>query len=396
VKDVKIAGRERTFLDRFEGASRQWSDLMVLQRVINAVPRYALEVIAFGGIILIVLQLLASGKSTATVLPLVGLYAFASYRLMPAVSQMFEAVAQLRFSLPSLDVLERDLAELEGSVATLERPEPRGLAESIELKGVSFSYPGSPPSLEAINLAVAKNSSVAFVGSTGWGKTTIVDVMLGLLPPTTGEVLIDGEVLEASIVRSWQASVGYVPQQVFLTDGTVADNIAFGVPPDEVDDGALERAAKAAQLHDFIVALPEGYRSRVGERGLRLSGGPTPTPRHRARSLSRPAGGCLRRGDQRLGQRHGTGSSRGPADAGRPPDAYHRGAPAVDGTRLRRHPPDRARPGGGKRHVRWAARHEPGVQGTGAPHGGRRDSVTEGLGVHGVNGNRLSGKAGNP
>jgi len=273
VKDLKIAGRERTFLDRFEGASRHYSDLTVLQRVINAVPRYALEVIAFGGIILIVLQLLASGKSTATVLPLVGLYAFASYRLMPAVSQLFAAVSQLRFSIPSLDVLERDLAEVEGSVATLERPEPRGLAQGIELKGVSFSYPGSPPSLEDINLTVPKNSSAAFVGSTGSGKTTIVDVILGLLPATEGEVLIDGEALEPSSARSWQASVGYVPQQVFLSDGTVAENIAFGVPTNEVDADALERAARAAQLHDFITTQPDGYSTRVGERGLRLSGG---------------------------------------------------------------------------------------------------------------------------
>ncbi len=273
VKDLKIAGRERTFLDRFSGASRRYSDLTVLQRVINVVPKYGLEVIAFGGIILIVLQLLASGKSTATVLPLVGLYAFASYRLMPAVQQMFEAVAQLRFSLPSLDVLERDLATMEGSTTTFDRPEPRGLAQGIELKGVSFSYPGSPPSLEGISLRVPKNTSAAFVGSTGSGKTTIVDVMLGLLPPTSGEVLVDGEPLAPSFVRSWQASVGYVPQQVFLSNGTVADNIAFGVPSGDLDIGAMERAAKVAQLHDFISGLPAGYQTPVGERGLRLSGG---------------------------------------------------------------------------------------------------------------------------
>ncbi len=271
VKDVKVAGRERTYVDRFRAASERFSALTVTQRVINVVPKYGLEVIAFGGIIMIVLQLLATNHSTATVLPLIGLYAFASYRLMPAVQQMFEAITQLRFSLPSLGVLERDLAV--SSATDLGRSEPTGLREAIELRDVWYAYPGSPPNLTGIDLTIPKNSSVAFVGTTGSGKTTLVDLILGLLTPSGGAVLVDGVPLDAANVRGWQASVGYVSQQAFLCNGTVAENIAFGVPGEEVDEAALHRAAAAAQLDRFVARLPDGYLTQVGERGLRLSGG---------------------------------------------------------------------------------------------------------------------------
>lgn len=273
IKDVKVAGRESTFLGRFSVASGRFSDLTVTQRVINVVPKYGLEVIAFGGIILIVLQLLATGHSTAKVLPLVALYAFASYRLMPAVQQIFEAVTQLRFSLPSLEVLERDLENAAPQDFQLERATPTGLGRSVELRGVSFSYPESPPSLKGIDLYVQKNSSVAFVGTTGSGKTTILDLILGLLTPTEGELLIDGSALTDEGLRGWQASVGYVPQQVFLCNGSITENIAFGVPEGDVDMAAVTRAAEVAQLHEFIARLPAGYDTQVGERGLRLSGG---------------------------------------------------------------------------------------------------------------------------
>lgn len=272
IKDVKVAGREETFLNRFSRASARFSDLTVTQRVINVVPKYGLEVIAFGGIILIVLQLLASGSGTAKVLPLVGLYAFASYRLMPAVQQIFEAITQLRFSLPSLDVLERDLLAADTS-PDLSRPAPSGLRDGIVLQDVNFAYPDSPPSLEGVKLEVPKNSSVAFVGTTGSGKTTIVDLILGLLTPTSGAVLIDGAPLGPETLRPWQASVGYVPQQVFLCNGSIAENIAFGVPEESVSSDAIVRAAQVAQVHGFVSRLPDGYKTQVGERGLRLSGG---------------------------------------------------------------------------------------------------------------------------
>ncbi len=274
IKDVKVSGRERAFLSAFEGASARWSYVTTVQRVIKAVPKYALEVVAFGGILLIVLYLLTTGRPLSGLLPIIGLYAFASYRLMPAVQQVFESIAQMRYSLPALDVLERDMAGFDAEAARFPSPAPLGLRDAIELHDVHFDYPGSDrPSVEGISLRIPARTSVALVGSTGSGKTTTVDLILGLLAPGRGAITIDGEPLEGERLRPWQASVGYVPQEIFLTDNSVAHNIAFGVADEDLDMEAVERAARIAQIHDFVHTLPDGYDTVIGERGTRISGG---------------------------------------------------------------------------------------------------------------------------
>ncbi len=274
IKDVKVSGRERTFLERFARAARRHAGLEVVLHVTRIVPRSLLEVVAFSGIIGIILYLLSTGRSTSTVISIVTLYAFACYRLIPAVQLIYESVSQLKYSMPSLDLIERTFAAARGRQASLETGAPLPFASRVEMRGVSYAYPNAEePSLRGVDIVIERGTSTAIVGPTGSGKSTALDLLLGLLQPTEGAVLVDGEPLTPDRVRAWQAAIGYVPQHVFLSDDTVARNIAFGVPEDEVDRAAVERAARIAQVHDLVASLPEGYETRIGERGVRLSGG---------------------------------------------------------------------------------------------------------------------------
>jgi len=273
-KDVKVSGRERTFLERFARAARRHAGFEVVLHVTRVVPRSLLEVVAFSGIIGIILYLLTTGRSTSAVISIVTLYAFACYRMIPAIQQVYEGVTTLRSSLPSLELMERSVQALQGRGQAFEDAAPLPFERQVELRGVSYTYPNAEsPALQGVDLVARRGTATAIVGPTGSGKTTVLDVLLGLLTPTEGQVLVDGEPLTPEKARAWQAAIGYVPQHVFLSDDTVARNIAFGVPDDEIDMAAVERAARIAQVHDFVAQLPEGYQTRIGERGVRLSGG---------------------------------------------------------------------------------------------------------------------------
>ena len=273
-KDVKVSGRERTFLERFARAARRHAGFEVVLHVTRVVPRSLLEVVAFSGIIGIILYLLTTGRSTSAVISIVTLYAFACYRMIPAIQQVYEGVTTLRSSLPSLELMERSVQALQGRGQAFEDAAALPFERQVELRGVSYTYPNAEsPALQGVDLVVRRGTATAIVGPTGSGKTTVLDVLLGLLTPTEGQVLVDGEPLTPEKARAWQAAIGYVPQHVFLSDDTVARNIAFGVPDDEIDMAAVERAARIAQVHDFVAQLPEGYQTRIGERGVRLSGG---------------------------------------------------------------------------------------------------------------------------
>ena len=273
-KDVKVSGKERTFLESFSRAAKRHAGLEVVLHVTKVAPRSLLELIAFSGIIGIILYLLATGRSTSAVISIVTLYAFACYRMIPAVSQVYEAIAALRYNIPTLEHIERSTTELRSRHDAFEEAAPLPFEREVELRGVSYSYPrAEAPALRDVSFVVPRGTATAIVGPTGSGKTTALDVFLGLLRPTEGAVLVDGEPLTPEKVRAWQAAIGYVPQHVFLSDDTIARNIAFGVAEEKIDAAAVERAARIAQIHDFIAGLPEGYDTRIGERGVRLSGG---------------------------------------------------------------------------------------------------------------------------
>ncbi len=282
IKELKILGRESTLLLLFARHAKRHAHNNVTAGVISELPRYALEIVAFGGILLVVLYFIARGQEAAQMIPLLALYAFAGYRLMPALQNLFSAVATMRYSVPALEVLHRDLAEQrpgstdpEAQLAASSQAAPLPFEQSIELRNVSFRYDGAAePSLRNVNLEIRANTSVGVVGPTGCGKTTLVDLILGLLSPTEGAMLADRIEINATNLPSWQKNLGYVPQQIYISDDTIARNIAFGVPEDELDMAAVRRAARIANLAEFVESeLPEGYHTGIGERGVRLSGG---------------------------------------------------------------------------------------------------------------------------
>jgi ATP-binding cassette, subfamily B, bacterial PglK len=276
IKDVKLMGLEEPYLGRFSAAARRFVRVQATQALINELPRNALEALVFGAMILFVLWVLATRQGNMIeALPILGLYAFAGVRLFPALQKLYSTFARVRFGKPALDSLHADLtAPIEGqTVAPYEGPAVR-LRETLELHEVVYKFAAADrPALDRLDLRIEARTTVGIVGATGAGKTTAVDVMLGLLTPQAGEMRVDGTRIDGSNLRAWQRSVGYVPQSIYLLDDTVAANIAFGLKPNAIDRAAVERAARVAKLHDFVTELPKGYDTLVGERGARLSGG---------------------------------------------------------------------------------------------------------------------------
>jgi ABC-type multidrug transport system fused ATPase/permease subunit len=234
--------------------------------------------VAFGGMVLLVLGLLVQGNGQLSdILPTLGVFAFAGLRMFPALQQIYNSLTRIRFIGPMLDNVHRDMLQTyiappEPVAATAA---PLKLRDRLELADVHYAYPSAErAALRGLNLGIAANTTVGIVGGTGAGKTTAVDLILGLLNPDKGELRVDGIPVTAQTMRGWQDVLGYVPQQIFLVDDTVSANIAFGVSPANHDHAAIERAARLAELHDFVVGeMPQGYDTMVGERGVRLSGG---------------------------------------------------------------------------------------------------------------------------
>lgn len=278
IKDVKLLGAEAFFADRFARASEQFARSQATAHLITILPRYAVEIVSLGAVILIALYAIAHEGMLEQLIPLLGLYAFAGYRLMPVVHQTFHNVASMRYNLPALRNLCEELAVVGEPVRPVvrgARVRPLEVRRSIELRNVTFTYPNaSRPAIRNLNVTIPACSTVGLVGRTGSGKTTTADLVLGLLRPQEGQILVDGVPVGEENLRAWQASIGYVPQHIFLADATVARNIAFGLPEGEIDRAAVEEAARLANIHDFVVReLPAGYDTVVGERGVRLSGG---------------------------------------------------------------------------------------------------------------------------
>ena len=282
VKDVKVRGKEEAFLEQYDDPSRRYARNQALYRVIKKAPRYVIEAIAFGGIILIAVYLIAVQDDIRQVVPVLGLYAFAGYRLMPALQEAFHGLASARFNVAALDKLHRDLEghfEEEETSGSKEVSQgggtPMPLEDRLILDGVSYTYPDArEPAIRDLSLDIPAETMVGFVGRTGSGKTTAVDVILGLLRPQQGEIRVDDTPLRDDTLRRWQQNIGYVPQHIYLSDDTVARNIAFGVAPENIDMDAVKEAARRAHIHDFVEEdLPERWETVVGEQGVKLSGG---------------------------------------------------------------------------------------------------------------------------
>jgi ABC-type multidrug transport system fused ATPase/permease subunit len=277
IKTVKLAALEQAFLKRYEGASFRQISTIAQERMLGSLPRYFFEAVVYGGMVLLILFMLARGGGDfQAVLPTLALYAVAAARIIPAAQTLYRALNSLRVGAATLEVVLRQFRATAGA-APMEpvAGEPIRLREQVTLEGVRFAFPASDrPVLDGLDMTVRAGTTVGIVGGTGAGKTTAVDVLIGLLTPQAGCVRVDGTEIGPGLVRRWQRSIGYVPQSIFLLDDTVKANIAFGAGGSSIDGEAVERAARAAGIHDFVVtALPQGYDTKVGELGVRLSGG---------------------------------------------------------------------------------------------------------------------------
>ncbi|MGL4501517.1 MAG: ATP-binding cassette domain-containing protein, partial [Planktothrix sp.] len=274
VKEAQVLGREQLFIDEFEKHSIYSNRASQFSQLVSQLPRFFIESITIVGLMLIVVSVLAQGRSLSAVIPTLSLFAVAAFRLMPSINRILNSVTAMRFSSYSVYVLYQDLRELKPVLEHRQLVDSRKLAEvqpvlatAIALQNVFYRYPGaSDNALNGVSLTIPKETSIGFVGSSGAGKTTIVDVILGLLPPTQGQVLVDGRDIYDDL-SNWQKLIGYIPQSIYLCDDTLRNNIAFGIPQDEINDNWIESAVKSAQLTELVASLPEGLDTLVGERG---------------------------------------------------------------------------------------------------------------------------------
>jgi ATP-binding cassette, subfamily B, bacterial PglK len=278
IKEIKVLGREKFFADYFSHHARKIEFNNIKSGLIGAFPIYFMEVLAFGGLVIIILYFLLMSRDVSLALPIIVLYAFAGYRMMPALQGIFSSISLLRFNLKVLDYMYDELSVVPNDCHAVDNcvnKSTLSLHKQVELQSVTFFYPGTNvPVIDDLSMIIPKSSYIGLVGATGSGKTTLVDIILGLFIPQKGSIVIDGKMLAMQMIPNWQRNIGYVPQSIFLTDDSLINNIAFGVPTKEVDFDMVERAAKLANIHDFIVKeLPYGYTTIVGERGVRLSGG---------------------------------------------------------------------------------------------------------------------------
>lgn len=278
VKYVKLRSLEDIYVGRFNIPARIMARITARTQVLRDVPRYILEIIAFGGMLaFIMFNLIEENRELTQMIPTLGLVAFAGMRLLPALQIVFSMLASLRTSTPLVQSIAEALRSVadESPDAGDPAPAPLSLTRDLRIEGLEYCYPNTEQAaLSGLDMHVPAHTTIGIVGGTGAGKTTAIDLMLGLLEPSRGRILVDDVEITDKNRRNWQRTLGYVPQTIFLTADSVAANIAFGVSEDEIDMDRLIAAAKAAALHDFILSdLPQGYDTPLGERGVRLSGG---------------------------------------------------------------------------------------------------------------------------
>jgi ATP-binding cassette, subfamily B, bacterial PglK len=275
VKEVKLGESEMKFVYQFSKYAIPFAKQQSYLQSLSYLPRLALEAIGFGGLLLIILYLMNNTQHFDLIIPTIALYAIAGYRLLPAFQNIFSALTKLRFAKPALDLLNAELSNLSFNRSKIGKTVKMKIKDNIELKNISFNYPGSSKlSIKDISMKIKINNNIGIVGVTGSGKTTLADIILFLLTTDKGTIFVDGKPINSKNYREWQKIIGYVPQQIYIADDTVSANIAYGIPPESVNKAAIKRSAKIANIHEFITKeLKDGYKAILGERGKKLSGG---------------------------------------------------------------------------------------------------------------------------
>lgn len=277
IKDARVLNRENEFINKFRVEAYKTTRLMSYIRFIQQIPKPIIETTAVLGMLLISVLLVWQGRPMGVIIPILTMFAMATVKLMPSIQQLVSMYTNLKYSMVSLDPIYDDLKELEETNKRFNADRKRKgtitLEHKIEIRNLSYNYPESEDlAVNDINITIPRGKAVAFVGASGAGKTTMVDLILGLLEPVNGEILVDGINIQDEL-SAWQRNIGYIPQSIYLADETLRANIAFGLPEKEIDDEKVKRAVKLAQLETLIKQLPEGLDTQIGELGTRLSGG---------------------------------------------------------------------------------------------------------------------------
>lgn len=278
IKDVLLLNRRYDFVERFQESSRTFAYAQGTNTAISQVPRYFMELIAFGAMISLVLLLIKLHQGNlGTVLPILAVYALAAFKLLPALQQIYSSVTQIKGATAAFDAIKKDLEQ------SLKNKQPSSkettathlpLKQKITLNNITFTYPGKPsPAVNGLNMCIPVNSVIGLVGASGSGKSTAIDLLLGLLTPQQGELCIDDTCITADNKRAWQNTLGFVPQSIFLSEGTIAENVAFGLPVKDINLELVNKALELANLTELVEQLPSGINTKVGERGVQLSGG---------------------------------------------------------------------------------------------------------------------------
>ena len=273
VKDVIVYGCERGFIEPFVTHRNKFVQFLTRQSFVGAIPRVWYEILAIGSLCVLTVVLHLQGLDPQAMIPTLGLFAAASFKMLPSINRLAQAAQALRFSQAHIDVIHSELGLQPRPLVDRPASQPMHFERSIAVEDVTCRYPGADrDALEGVSFTIRPGTSVGIIGGSGAGKSTLVDVILGLITPRRGRVTVDGVDIAAD-VRAWQRLIGYVPQSIYLCDDTLRRNVAFGVTDEHFDQTAFDRAIRAARLDDFVATLPDGERTIVGERGVRLSGG---------------------------------------------------------------------------------------------------------------------------
>ena len=277
IKDVLLMGRDNDFINRFNKTGKTLAYSQGTNVALAQAPRYFVELLAFGSMILLILYLIASHSGNlGMILPIISVYAIGTIKLLPAFQQIYSSIAIIKANIPAFETIQQDLynSSLRGEISKKAEQSYLHPKKQISLEKVRFTYPNKQePALDGISISIPINSVIGIVGPSGSGKSTLIDILLGLIKPDQGKLKIDNKIIDSKNCRSWQNTIGFVAQSIFLSEGSIAENIAFGIPNNEIDFKQVEYALKLAQLTELTKSLKQGIHTKVGERGVQLSGG---------------------------------------------------------------------------------------------------------------------------
>ncbi len=275
IKEIKVLNREESFIRQYDEQFAGYVRVLRLNRLIGTIPKYIIEMVCMTGLLTaVIVKILFGQKSLDAFVPQLAVFAVAAFRLLPSVGKINEHLSAVLYARPSLDLIYDDLTEIDKEdVARQPADENWRFRDKLEIRNVTYAYPdGEVNVIEHADFTIKRGTTTAFIGASGAGKSTMVDILLGLLPPQYGKIYADGMNIYKNLA-TWQKEIGYIPQTIYLSDDTIRNNVAFGVEEAQIDEEAVIRALQQAQIYDFTESLPNGMDTYVGDRGVRLSGG---------------------------------------------------------------------------------------------------------------------------